>query len=102
MELNNPYFTINIHAHLGVNALGRTSRYSSPRLINQRNQPTKQKRARKVRHAPIWQLAPRIRTRLEMIEKLINRATHVYNWQLARRVRGSPQAAELAKPDVRH
>jgi hypothetical protein len=37
-----------------------------------------------------------------MIEKLINRATHVYNWQLARRVRGSPQAAELAKPDVRH
>lgn len=86
-----------------MNALERTSRYSSPRLINQRNQPTRRpKEARKVRHAPIWQLAPRIRTRLEMIEKLINGATHVYNWQLARRVRGSPQAAELTKPDVHH
>jgi len=44
-------------------------------------------------HAPIWQLGPRIRARIEVIEKLVDRAADVYNGKLSRRVRGAPKAA---------
>jgi hypothetical protein len=30
-----------------------------------------------------------------MIEKFVDRVTHVYDWQLARRIGSSPEAAEL-------
>ena len=49
-------------------------------------------------HAPIWQLAPRIRGRLEMIVEIVDRAANVYDWELPRRVGGTPEAAELSVP----
>lgn len=52
----------------------------------------------KYHHAPIWQLAPRIRGRLDVIVEFVNRATHVYNWELPRRVGDTPEAAELSMP----
>jgi hypothetical protein len=62
--------------------------------ISPQHSPSKQK----CRHPPIWQLAPRIRGRLEVIVKFVNRATYVYNWELPRRVGGTPEAAELSTP----
>ena len=49
-------------------------------------------------HAPIRQLAPRIRGRLDVIVEIVNRAAHVYDWELPRRVGGTPEAAELSVP----
>ena len=49
-------------------------------------------------HAPIWQLASRIRGRLYVVVKLVNRATHVHYWELPGRVGDTPEAAELFMP----
>ncbi len=48
-------------------------------------------------HAPIWQLTPGIRGRLEVIIKFIDRATYVYDWELPRRVGGTAEAAKLSE-----
>ena len=52
-------------------------------------------------HAPIRQLAPRIRGRLEVIVEIVDRAANVYDWEFPRRVGGTPEAAELSVPKCR-
>lgn len=62
------------------------------------NSPIRKTDKKKYHHAPIWQLAPGIRGRLEVIIKFIDRATYVYNWKLPRRVGGTAEAAKLSEP----
>jgi hypothetical protein len=52
----------------------------------------------KIPHAPIWQLTPCVRARLEVIIKLVNRAAYMHSRQLPRRVRGTSEPAELFVP----
>jgi hypothetical protein len=67
-------------------------------LVHHRDQFTTFASRQKCHHAPIWQLAPRIRSRLDVVVKFVNRATHVDNWELPRRVSDTPKAAELFMP----
>ena len=65
-------------------------------FIHHHDQSTTFAKQAKCHHAPIWQLAPSIRGRLEVIVKFVNGATYVYNWELPRRVGDTPEAAELS------
>ena len=67
-------------------------------LSNSEISPQCSRSKHKSHHAPIWQLAPRIRGRLEMIVKFVDRATQVYDWELSRRVSSTTKAAELFVP----
>jgi len=75
-----------------------TVRRAWTHMRDQSTRAMKQNGTGKNSHAPIWQFTPRVRARLEVIIKLVNRAAHMNSRQLPRRVRGTSEPAELSVP----